>query len=40
MIIVGLGNPGDEYCHTKHNFGLWVLDFLVKKSSKKWKWLW
>ena len=37
MIIVGLGNPGDEYCHTKHNFGFWVLDFLVKKSSLKWK---
>ncbi|MCR5747329.1 MAG: aminoacyl-tRNA hydrolase [Lachnospiraceae bacterium] len=31
MIIAGLGNPGDEYEHTRHNTGFEVLDELVKK---------
>ena len=25
-IIVGLGNPGDNYRLTKHNFGFWIID--------------
>ena len=36
-IIVGLGNPGDNYSLTKHNFGFWVIDKLVKQSSLKYK---
>ena len=36
-VIVGLGNPGDNYSLTKHNFGFWVVDKLVKQSSLKYK---
>lgn len=36
-IIVGLGNPGDNYSLTKHNFGFWIIDELVKQSSLKYK---
>ena len=32
-IIVGLGNPGQEYAHTRHNTGRMVADFLVDKVS-------
>ena len=37
MILVGLGNPGDKYSATKHNFGFWVIDSIIKKSSLKLK---
>ena len=37
MLVVGLGNPGIKYAQTKHNIGFWVLDYLVNKSSLKWK---
>ena len=36
-VIVGLGNPGSNYSSTKHNFGFWVIDKLVKQSSLKYK---
>ena len=36
-LIVGLGNPGDNYSLTKHNFGFWVIDKLVKQGSLKYK---
>ena len=32
-LIIGLGNPGDEYKNTRHNIGYTVLDNLVKKSG-------
>lgn len=32
-IIVGLGNPGKEYEHTKHNIGFMFLDYLVNKNN-------
>ena len=36
-LIVGLGNPGDNYRLTKHNFGFWVIDNLVKQRFLKYK---
>ena len=37
MIVVGLGNPGEKYSNTKHNFGFWVLDTIIAQRSLKWK---
>ena len=34
-LIVGLGNPGNNYSLTKHNFGFWVADELAKQRSLK-----
>jgi len=36
-IIVGLGNPGNNYSSTKHNFGFWVIDKIVEQRSLKYK---
>ncbi|MEJ6792048.1 MAG: aminoacyl-tRNA hydrolase [Lacinutrix sp.] len=33
FLIVGLGNIGEEYEHTRHNIGFKILDFFAKKES-------
>jgi len=35
--LIGLGNPGDQYTNTKHNFGYWVIDSYLKKKGLKLK---
>ncbi|MFO0882240.1 MAG: aminoacyl-tRNA hydrolase [Candidatus Saccharimonadales bacterium] len=33
VLIVGLGNPGDEYNGTRHNIGFMALDWFAKKNE-------
>lgn len=35
VLIVGLGNPGDEFSRTRHNTGFMAVDFLV--GNNEWK---
>lgn len=37
FLIVGLGNIGDEYAHTRHNIGFDILDFLAKEHELKFR---
>lgn len=37
-VFLGLGNPGKEYEHTRHNIGWWVLDHLAGRwHADGWK---
>lgn len=35
--IIGLGNPGKEYLHTRHNVGFLVVDALAKKLGAEFR---
>ncbi|WP_428243844.1 aminoacyl-tRNA hydrolase [Gynuella sp.] len=36
-LIVGLGNPGPEYHHTRHNAGFDFVDFLAEQYNGRWQ---
>ena len=35
--VVGLGNPGEKYSNTRHNFGFKVVDKIVEQANLSWK---
>lgn len=35
-ILVGLGNPGQEYMATRHNIGFWVVEALAQELGLEW----
>jgi PTH1 family peptidyl-tRNA hydrolase len=37
LLVAGLGNPGREYEHTRHNAGWLVLDELARRHGGSWR---
>ncbi len=35
--IIGLGNPGTKFVHTRHNIGFRIVDALAKKHGAAWR---
>ncbi|MGB0417976.1 MAG: aminoacyl-tRNA hydrolase [Opitutales bacterium] len=36
-VIAGLGNPGPNYCNTRHNIGFYLVDWIAKQHKLLWK---
>ena len=36
-LIIGLGNPGDDYRDTRHNVGFMVVDEIAKRHALAWR---
>ncbi len=36
-LVVGLGNPGNEYAKTRHNIGFQLLDYIANKNNIEFK---
>lgn len=36
-LVVGLGNPGNEYSKTRHNIGFQLLDYIASRNSIEFK---
>jgi PTH1 family peptidyl-tRNA hydrolase len=37
LLVAGLGNPGREYAHNRHNVGWMVVDELARRHGGSWK---